>query len=203
MDSFQDIKNIIVGKTDEDSLISKISNSIDQYLPLSTTEKEKADIRLAISNSVVREACKLLDVAHQNEVEENIQLKMLDGTATDLLQAGKIGKILLAWRGIQRPLWIFGLFIFSIYWFFTDKIKLNYYEIPDPNNIGQVLYQADPITQSKLMVILIVYCLVLGAYFGERAFKNIIPLITSVLSMFTGRKPITKIAKQNNDSPKG
>jgi hypothetical protein len=207
MDSFTDIKNIIVGTNDSNGFITKVSNAVDQYLPISTTEKEKADVRLAISNAIVKEACSLLDVAHRNEVEENIQLKMLDGTANDLLQAGKLGKFLLVWRGFQRPLWNFGVFIFSFFWFFTDKIKLHYREIPDPTNINEVLYQADPITQTKLMVIIIVYSLVLGALFGERAFRNLIPLITSILSMFTGRKPIMKKSGVTTDptpiQPKG
>lgn len=206
MDSFTDIKKILVGTPETGSIINKVSDSIKDYLPISMTEKEKGDMNLSIANAIMKESCLILEVAHKNELEDNLQAKMLDGTANDLLQAGKLGKLALLWRGSQRSFWNVAILIFTFFWFFTDKIKLNYLQIPDPTNPGQVLYQADPITQTKLMVLIIIYSLSMGALFGERAFRNIIPLITSILSMFTGRKPVMKVTpsvKGVDLTPKG
>ena len=91
--------------------------------------------------------------------EEQVTSDM-EGTSSDLRSIPVIGALALFLRGLQRPTWGFGI-LFADYMWLSGVWDLD-----------------EPMTD----VIFLVNFLVLGFLFGERAIKNLEPLITKLLA---------------------
>lgn len=164
-------------------IAGKIIDTVKDYFPPDMTEQDKVNLELTITTAVHKQEMEILEKAHEEEVEFNKRTVTMEGTAQDLIQAGFLGKIALFFRGFQRILWSYGIFIFDVFWV-TGKINFqNTISVTDPNNSGSIILVPNPI----IAFIVTVNVLVLAFLFGERALKNLTPMIVSIIGMFTGR----------------
>lgn len=95
----------------------------------------------------------------QSEAERNLteRISQLEGTAADLRGMPILGTFILFLRGAQRPVWGFGVIAMD-FMVFSGKWPL----------------PPDTATESAFWIINL---LVLGFLFGERAVKNVAPLV--------------------------
>jgi len=200
MSIFTTIKNLF-NNTSSD-LTTKVINTTKDYLPIDMPDKSKMDLNLAISEEVKRHEMNLLEQAHIETVEFNNRLKETEGTASDLLQAGFPGRIMLFLRGAQRIIWNMSILVIDLIWLFTDKIQLTMIQVPDPDYPGRLISVADPITAAKLTVLVTLNMLAISFLYGERAFKNLTPMITTIIGMFIVRKTGGNLPQVSEDTKK-
>ena len=152
MNIFTKITDFLAGGT-----IKTIAETVKEYFPPSMSEKEKADLSLIISNAEHMKEKEILMLANEADKEFNTRVKEMEGTANDLKAIPIFGSIIIFLRGTQRPIWGF----FTLY--------ADYMTFAKQWNIS-----ADPQMQTMLTIVNV---LVLGFLFGERAVKNVMPLI--------------------------
>ena len=140
------------------NVIPQVGDLLHKFIPT----KEKRD-------EAQRE---LISLMHNNEMEAqkitleveqtfNQRIKDMEGTAKDLTQSGWMGRIVLFLRGAQRPLWGYAV-IYMDFMIFSSR-----WTIPEEN----------PQLQNAFWII---NFLVLGFLFGERAVKNVGPLVAQM-----------------------
>ena len=140
------------------NIIPQVGDLLHKFIPT----KEKRD-------EAQRE---LISLMHNNEMEAqkitleveqtfNQRIKDMEGTAKDLTQSGWMGRIVLFLRGAQRPLWGYAV-IYMDFMIFSSR-----WTIPEEN----------PQLQNAFWII---NFLVLGFMFGERAVKNVGPLVAQM-----------------------
>lgn len=144
------------------SLVGSTVNTIKEYFPPSMTEKEKVELELKLSNALHSRELDMLKATTDMEVEYNQRIKDMEGTASDLLALPFIGRVIIFLRGMQRPLWGVGTMVLD-YQVFSGAWK-----IQEGSQYGTVFW--------------IINLLVLGFLFGERAIKNVSPLIERLLT---------------------
>ena len=138
-------------------LVDKVIDKALQYFPpdLSPAEKKQFEID-----------CKAIQLKHErvqqkliNEAEQLITYRIseLEGTAKDLLALPAVGRVLLFLRGAQRPVWGFATLYLDWCWF----------------SIWQL-------SEKQETALTIINVLVLGFLFGERAIKNVMPMLKQV-----------------------
>ena len=150
------IRDLLKSVTTGDGLATKLIDTVSGYIP---SKEDKARLEIEIRNIAHNQELELQKAELEADKELNTRIKDLEGTAKDLLQAGWMGKIVLFLRGTQRPAWNYGTFYVNMM-YFTGNIKLT----PSGENL---LYVID--------------VLVLGFLFGERAVKNVAPLIKDMM----------------------
>jgi len=180
----------------------KLIDTVNDYFPPDMSEEEKANLQLAITNTIHHQEMDILSKAHEEEVEFNKRTVALEGTAQDLIQAGWLGKIALFFRGFQRILWSYGIFVFDVFWVMGKLSFPLTMAMTDPENTERMITVPNPI----IAFIVTVNFLVLAFLFGERALKNLQPLILSTIGMFTGRSlggATPTVTKKKTTPPKG
>lgn len=135
--------------------ISTVFNAVKSYFPPSMTDQEKNEFSLRLQDAEHRKDLAIREAVHRADAEFNSRIKDMEGTASDLKTIPVIGSIVIFLRGVQRPVWGF----FTLY---ADY---------------QVFAGAWDISDKQESMLLAINLLVLGFLFGERAVKNITPLI--------------------------
>ena len=158
------LKSLFSNVLKGDSLVDQLGNAVDRFV---TTGEEKHEMQVQkerlkaeVAQLVHEQELQMQNAELEATAEFNNRIKELEGTAADLIQAGWLGRIVLFLRGLQRPLWGYGTFYFNLQ-YFTGKIEMT------------------PQGESLLYVIDI---LVLGFLFGERAVKNVAPMVKDILA---------------------
>lgn len=137
------------------NIVGTVVDTVKAYFPPSMTDQEKAELSLKIADAENKKNLVILTAANAADAEFNSRIKEMEGTAGDLKTIPVIGHIVIFARGIQRPVW--GFFaLWADYNVFSGVWKLN--------------------EQQDSMLFAINF-LVLGFLFGERAAKNVMPLI--------------------------
>lgn len=141
-------------------LFKEIKEGVMSYFPPDMSPQEKAEAEL-----------KIQDLLHKKQLEANRVLadaaKQLDeriaeqeGTASDLKAIPIAGHLIIFARGCQRPVWGFATLWIDYKWFFGSE-------------------KFDEQQQTALIIINL---LVLGFLFGERAIKNLEPIILRIFA---------------------
>ena len=154
-----DVVGAIFGSNgDGKSVIGELSDVADRFIE---TKADKKEFQLKAEEIMHRREVQAREAEARQREEFNKRIKDLEGTASDLNQAGWPGRVVLFFRGLQRPLWGFLTLFIDI----------------------QVFSQAWKITEGSLQetAFLAVNILVLGFLFGERAVKNVMPFISQYL----------------------
>lgn len=142
-------------------IFSTIVDTAKDYFPPSMSDQEKSELQLKLSKAAHAQELSLLNATNHMEAEFNDRIKAMEGTAQDLKQFGLIGKVIVFLRGLQRP----------VYGFAT--LYLNY-----------KVFAGDwtMVTDSKQeLAFFAINLLVLGFLFGERALKNVGPIIERMI----------------------
>lgn len=144
--------------------VQTIADTVQAYFPPSMSDQEKAELQLKIQAAEHAREKDFLRLGNEADAEFNRRIRDLEGTAADLKAIPFVGPVLIFARGAQRPVWGFA------------TLFLDYQVLSGAWNI-----MAD--TQLKALIMAI-NLLVLGFLFGERAVKNVAPL----LGEYFGRK---------------
>jgi len=126
----------------------KIVDTVKGFFPASMSEQEKLEMQLRIKDAAHKQEMELMQLLNESEKEFNKRTIALEGTAKDLKVIPFIGPIIIFLRGAFRPLTSYVVV-------YMDFMTLS----------GQ-WHVSDKLT-----------ILVLGFFFGERAMKNITPII--------------------------
>ena len=141
--------------------LAKTALSIaEKWFPPSMSESEKQQAAMAfqqLENERTRDADKAMQEATTALTD---RIAQLEGTASDLKALPVVGRIVLFARGSQRPVWGFATLWMDYQWF--------------SNSWGTLSDQQET-------ALIVINFLVLGFLFGERAVKNLMPLILKVL----------------------
>lgn len=167
MSFFSKITNFLTG-----GLASKITDKVLAQFPDKLSESERITIQAAIDREVRDHEKSLLELANEQDKEFNRRITAMEGTAKDLQQFGFIGKLLILLRGSQRPLWGFTVLYMDIK-IFSGEWKLV--------ELSQTMGEASIYLNLQSSFWLINF-LVLGFLFGERAMKNVAPLLKGLKS---------------------
>jgi len=146
-------------------LSSTIVEAVKEYYPPSMSETEQAELSERINaaaNKQINEAAKL---ANEAQAEYNQRIKDLEGTAKDLKSIPIIGPIVIFLRGCQRPIWGYSTLYIDVMVFSGDW---------------------DSLSDTQESALWVINLLVLGFLFGERAVKNLAPLIERLIKIKLG-----------------
>lgn len=133
-------------------LVESVANVIDKF---HVSEEEKTALKIAIEDSRRQDLLAAAKIAHDADVEFNKRITEMEGTASDLKAIPGIGHLLIFLRGAQRPIWGLGT-IYLDYMSFSGQWTL---------------------TEKQDSALITINLLVLGFLFGERAVRNVTPLI--------------------------
>ncbi|MBS2212488.1 hypothetical protein KEM09_13815 [Carboxylicivirga mesophila] len=153
-----------------------ILNLVDEF---TASDAEKEKMKRLLSEAIYEQ--ELEDQLKECEAKEELleRIRELEGTTADLKQAGWWGRFILFLRGAQRPIWGFAVLILDILVFTCPTLH-------------GLLKNPDLMTVFK-----VINFLVLGFLFGERALKNVIPLVSQMNASRRESQQVTK------DQPKG
>jgi hypothetical protein len=156
MNIFSSVKNILGGGG---GLGGKIVDTIKDYFPPNLSPAEKAALEISIKESAHRIELEVEELAIKADQEFNTRIKEMEGTAGDLQHFGFLGTLIVFLRGALRPIWGYlviymDIMVFSKAWHIEDDSMME-------------------------MAFLVINILVLGFLFGERAVKNVMPIITT------------------------
>jgi hypothetical protein len=141
------------------SLFKEIKEGVMAYLPPDLNPQQKAEIELNIQNLLHEKEKEANRALAEANTQLNQRIAEQEGTAKDLMQFGWLGRVVVFLRGMQRPAWGFGTFLIDYQWFFSTT----------------------SFTDRQEQTLLVINLLVLGFLFGERAVKNLTPLLVKIL----------------------
>jgi hypothetical protein len=152
-----------------------IVNTVKEYFPPSLSEGERLKLEEAIRKSARQHEETLLKLAQEEQALFDQRMREMEGTAKDLEKFGVIGKIVVFMRGLQRPIWGFFVLYLDYQVFIQNKW---------PTVSMSQTAQANGLDfQSAFWII---NFLVLGFLFGERAMRNVLPLIQQKMGNQSG-----------------
>lgn len=144
---------------------NSIVEAIKDYFPPSMSEFEKSEIAFRIKQAADDKEIRLKQLANEADSEFNSRIKEMEGTAKDLKSLPIIGSLVLFMRGAQRPTWGYATMYMDFQVF--------------SGNWGSL-------TETQESALWVINLLVLGFLFGERAVKNVTPLLARVIKRRSG-----------------
>lgn len=143
-------------------LSDRVMGLIEDVVPGGLSPEQRA----LLKGKIEEETTKRERAAHKaaSQAEQNVthRIKELEGTASDLKAIPIIGTLIIFLRGCQRPTWGFAT-LYMDFMVFSKKWPL----VPD---------------SMQEMAFWTINFLVLGFLFGERAIKNVMPVITAFMA---------------------
>jgi hypothetical protein len=133
-----------------------IVDGVKSYFPPSMSDQEKAELSERINREANIQANQAARIVNEERAEFNQRIQEMEGTANDLKSISFFGPIVIFLRGCQRPVWGYAT-LYMDFMVFSGRWK-----------------ELSEMQESALWVINL---LVLGFLFGERAVKNIMPLV--------------------------
>ena len=142
-------------------LAGEILGVIENLLPDTLSAEDKAKLQLSLERLAMQREAAVNAAALEAERSVTERASVLEGTAKDLLSLPVVGRLILFLRGAQRPVWGFAVLyidvmVFSKTWPLT------------PDSLEETAFVA-------------INFLVLGFLFGERAVKNLMPMILPMI----------------------
>lgn len=142
-------------------LVEGTMEIIKGRFPEKLSERDRLEIEMIMTQQVREYEIQGERLAQQETVEFNQRIKDMEGTTADLKTVPYFGPFVIFLRGVQRPFWGFGVFVLDWIWLVKDTTQWS---------------------DKQEVALLIINILVLGFLFGERALKNVMPLITEYVS---------------------
>ena len=155
----------------------KIVDTIAAQFPPDMSEKEKEEMKLVIAKATHEYELELIRLAQQEQAAFDKRVMEMEGTASDLNQAGLLGKTVLFLRGLQRPTWGFAV-LYMDFKVFSGEWNV----VQSAQQSGEIVGSLD--LQSAFWII---NFLVLGFLFGERAMKNVMPFFQARMGGAVGK----------------
>jgi len=156
MGFFEKLSNIATG-----GLVTEVVDLVKTYLPPEMSPEKKAELTLNLENIALTREKNLEAAIAQSEALINERIREYEGTAKDLQSVPILGPLMIFLRGAQRPVIGYAT-IYLDFMVFSGKWNLS----------------TDPQLSSAFWVINV---LVFGFLFGERAVRNVMPVILDVM----------------------
>lgn len=137
-------------------LADTVMDGIKSYFPPNMSEEQKAALNLELQKIELKKQAELSKAVAESERLVNERIAQHEGTAKDLMALPFVGRIVIFARGCQRPIWGFATLWADLQWFSGEW---------------------SGITDKQESALWVINLLVLGFLFGERAVKNVTPLI--------------------------
>ncbi|WAX23119.1 hypothetical protein pA_gene0078 [Vibrio phage 13VT501A] len=141
-------------------LADTVMDGIKAYFPPDMSDEQKAAVNLEIQKIELQKTIELNKAVADAEKAINERIATHEGTAKDLQALPVVGRLIIFARGCQRPLWGFGVMWADVMWFSG---------------------QWSDLSQQQESALWLINLLVLGFLFGERAIKNVAPLVSQVM----------------------
>jgi hypothetical protein len=138
--------------------VSTAVDTFKDYFPPDMSPGQKADLALKTKQLEANIQQQMDDAAITAEEVLTNRIAQLEGTASDLKSVPFVGPLVLFLRGLQRPLWGYATLFMDYMWF----------------------SEWPTLTSKQESALMAINILVLGFLFGERAIKNVMPLITKL-----------------------
>lgn len=139
-----------------------IVDTVKDYFPPSMSELDKSELSLKINEAANKQANEGARIVNEERAEFNQRIKDMEGTAKDLRSIPVVGPIVIFLRGCQRPTWGYAT-LYMDFMVFSGKWNT--------------------LTEMQESALWVINLLVLGFLFGERAVKNIMPLVSQYFSV--------------------
>jgi len=136
---------------------TKLVETVRGYFPPSMSDAEKKEFELKLMEITNQHDLELLREVNSAEAEFNQRIKDMEGTASDLTRVPYLGSVILFLRGCQRP--AFGMLVLVM----DYQVFSGGWSIADGSRLESAFFAIN--------------ILVLGFLFGERAVKNIMPIV--------------------------
>jgi len=153
-DIFTSIANVATG-----GLAKEVIGAVTKYFPPDMTPEQKALAELELEKLAFAREVAVDRAIEAAEESVNKRIEIYEGTAKDLMLIPFLGALMLFLRGSQRTIWGFATIYFDYMWLVTNLV----------------------LSEQQQTALIIINLLVLGFLFGERAIKNLAPLITDLL----------------------
>lgn len=154
MDILAKLTDIVGG-----SLFKEVKDVAMAYFPPDMTDQQKAHAELGLRKFAHVKEIEIRNAITEAEAQFSDRIAAMEGTTSDLKTIPYIGGLIIFLRGVQRPAWGFATMVMDFKWFFGSHT----------------------FTETQDTALLVVNFLVLGFLFGERALKNLEPLIARLL----------------------
>ncbi|MCR4300745.1 MAG: holin family protein [Sulfuricaulis sp.] len=141
-------------------LAGQIFDTVKAYFPPDLSPEKKAEAQLALERLALDREKNANDAAREAEQSINERIREHEGTAADLKTLPILGPLMLFLRGAQRPFIGYGT-MYLDFQVFSGAWKL-----------------ASETEQSSFWII---NFLVLGFLFGERAVRNVAPILAQMM----------------------
>jgi len=142
------------------SIVEGAIGIISKRFPGKISEAEQEAFNFEMAKMIGEQANKAAEIAVSETKEFNDRIESMEGTASDLKAMPILGPAMLFLRGAQRPAWSIATMWFDYNWFGSN-----------------VIY-----SEQQQSALIAVNMLVLGFLFGERAIKNLEPLLTKLFA---------------------
>ena len=142
------------------SLFKEIKDGVMSYFPPDMNPQEKAEAELKIQEFLHRKQIEANEILNDSAKQLDKRIAEQEGTASDLKSLPWLGRPILFLRGLQRPMWGFATMYMDNKWFFGRE----------------------SFSEQQETAMIVINMLVLGFLFGERAIKNLEPLILKVFA---------------------
>ncbi|MDG4866540.1 hypothetical protein P8631_00745 [Guyparkeria sp. 1SP6A2] len=129
--------------------------AVKTYLPPNMSEADKAQMKLQLEKLEMEKRAQANQAMADAEVRVNERVKLYEGTAADLKGMPILGPLMLFLRGSQRIVWGFAALYLDYMWFTAWG----------------------DLSDKQETALIVVNTLVLGFLFGERAVKNVTPML--------------------------
>lgn len=148
-------------------LTERIIDIVDEAAGDDLSPEQKLKIRLGAQGEITARERIAAETADQQEKNVTERVAKLEGTAKDLMSVPILGPLVLFIRGTIRPgiTILVGVIDYRV---FTGDVVL--------------VQQAGDVTVNLLPLLVTINLVVLGFWFGERAFKNVAPLAAQFLT---------------------
>ena len=142
-------------------LAGRVMDTVEKYFPPDLSPTDKANLQHAVQQLEAQERRAAEAVEAAGEERFNARIKQMEGTAADLRTMPILGPLVIFLRGTQRPVWGFATLAMDWHWFTSSGTNFS---------------------EQQGTALIVINTLVLGFLFGERAVKNVMPLIVKVWS---------------------
>lgn len=155
-----------------------IVDTVKDYFPPRMSDAERMQIEEAIRQAAREHELQLIQLAQAEQQAFDQRTQQMEGTAKDLQQFGTLGKLVVFLRGMQRPIWGFFVLYLDYQVFINGKWPT---VANEASNIGEQGAGAANMALSFESAFWMINFLVLGFLFGERAMRNVVPLLQKKL----------------------
>lgn len=136
----------------------------EKWFPPDMSEVEREQARLSFQNMELERSKHAESAALEAEQAQTQRVRELEGSASDLAKIPILGSMVLFLRGCQRPMWGFATLYLDWCWFTGWDLS-----------------------EKQETALVVINMLVLGFLFGERAVRNVSPMIAEVFRARTGK----------------